>query len=164
MFGGAIALIPEFADRILKVGPIGFGWLNASIDIGSLIVIVLITLNPIRKRQGLIQLLVIAGFGICMMAFAVSTVYWISFLILLIAGVLDGINVVIRANILQLTTPDTMRGRVSSVNSIFVNSSNELGQFESGFTAKLMGTVPAVIFGGAMTLVVVIITWAKAPV
>lgn len=163
LFGGAIALIPEFADRILKVGPIGFGWLNASIDIGSLIIIILITLNPIRKRQGLIQLLVIAGFGICMMAFAVSTVYWISFMILLIAGMLDGINVVIRANILQLTTPDNMRGRVSSVNSIFVNSSNELGQFESGFTAKLMGTVPAVIFGGAMTLVVVIITWAKAP-
>jgi Bacterial protein of unknown function (DUF894). len=163
LFGGAIALIPEFADRILKVGPIGFGWLNASIDIGSLIIIILITLNPIRKRQGLIQLLVIAGFGICMMAFAVSTVYWISFLILLIAGMLDGINVVIRANILQLTTPDTMRGRVSSVNSIFVNSSNELGQFESGFTARLMGTVPAVIFGGAMTLVVVIITWVKAP-
>jgi MFS family permease len=163
LFGGAIALIPEFADRILKVGPIGFGWLNASIDIGSLIIIILITLNPIRKRQGLIQLLVIAGFGLCMIAFAISTVYWLSFLILLIAGILDGINVVIRANILQLTTPDTMRGRVSSVNSIFVNSSNELGQFESGFTAKLMGTVPAVIFGGAMTLVVVIITWAKAP-
>jgi hypothetical protein len=76
---------------------------------------------------------------------------------------LDGINVVIRANILQLTTPDTMRGRVSSVNSIFVNSSNELGQFESGFTAKLMGTVPAVVFGGAMTLVVVLVTWVKAP-
>ena len=163
LFGGAIALIPEYADRILKVGPIGFGWLNASIDIGSLIIIVLITLNPIRKKQGLIQLLVIAGFGICMIAFAVSTVYWISFLILLIAGMLDGINVVIRANILQLTTPDTMRGRVSSVNSIFVNSSNELGQFESGFTAKLMGTVPAVVFGGAMTLVVVLVTWVKAP-
>ena len=163
LFGGAIALIPEFADRILKVGPIGFGWLNASIDIGSLIIIFLITLNPIRKKQGLIQLVVIAGFGLCMIAFAISTVYWISFLILLIAGLLDGINVVIRANILQLTTPDNMRGRVSSVNSIFVNSSNELGQFESGFTAKLMGTVPAVIFGGAMTLVVVMVTWIKAP-
>jgi MFS family permease len=163
LFGGAIALIPEFADRILKVGPIGFGWLNASIDIGSLLVILLITLNPIRKKQGLVQLLVIGGFGICMIAFALSTVYWISFLILLIAGILDGINIVVRANILQLTTPDTMRGRVSSVNSIFVNSSNELGQFESGFTAKLMGTVPAVVFGGAMTLVVVVVTWIKAP-
>src|SRR5438067_4230671 len=98
-----------------------------------------------------------------MVACGLSTVYLISFLVLLIAGMLDGINVVIRANILQLITPDDMRGRVSSVNSMFVNSSNELGQFESGFTAKLMGTVPAVIFGGSMTLVVVIITWLKAP-
>jgi MFS family permease len=163
LFGGAVALIPEFADRILHVGPIGFGWLNASIDIGSILIIFLITLFPVKRRQGLKQLLVIAGFGICMIAFALSSFYWLSFLILFTAGLLDGINVVIRGNILQLTTPDDMRGRVSSVNSMFVNSSNELGQFESGFTARLMGTVPAVIFGGAMTLVVVLITWVKAP-
>jgi MFS family permease len=163
LFGGSVALIPEFADRILKVGPIGFGWLNAAIDIGSVLVILTITLNPIKKKQGLIQLLVVAGFGLCMIGFGFSKIYWISFTILLIAGLLDGINVVVRGNILQLTTPDDMRGRVSAVNSMFVNSSNELGQFESGFTARLMGTVPAVLFGGAMTLVVVIITWIKAP-
>jgi hypothetical protein len=163
LFGGAVALIPEFADRILKVGPIGFGWLNAAIDIGSILMIFSITLNPIRKKQGLVQLLVIAGFGLCMIAFGVSKIYSFSFIILVLAGMFDGINVVVRGNILQLTTPDEMRGRVSAVNSMFVNSSNELGQFESGFTAKLMGTVPAVIFGGAMTLVVVIITWLKAP-
>jgi MFS family permease len=163
LFGGAVALIPEFADRILKVGPIGFGWLNASIDIGSIIMIFLITLNPIRKKQGLVQLLVVAGFGICMIAFGVSKVYSISFLVMVIAGMFDGINVVVRSNILQLTTPDEMRGRVSAVNSMFVNSSNELGQFESGFTAKFMGTVPAVLFGGGMTLIVVIIAWIKAP-
>lgn len=163
LFGGAVALIPEFADRILKVGPIGFGWLNAASDIGSVIMIVIITLFPIRRRQGLVQLLVIAGFGLCVIGFGLSTVYWFSFLVLLIGGMFDGVNVVVRGNILQLTTPDEMRGRVSAVNSMFVNSSNELGQFESGFTAKLMGTVPAVIFGGSMTLVVVIITWLKAP-
>ena len=163
LFGGAVALIPEFADRILKVGPIGFGWLNAAIDIGSIITIFAITLNPIKKRQGMVQLLVVAGFGICILGFGLSSIYWISFLALMIAGTFDGINVVVRANILQLTTPDEMRGRVSAVNSMFVNSSNELGQFESGFTAKLMGTVPAVLFGGTMTLIVVLITWIKAP-
>ncbi|MFL5787779.1 MAG: MFS transporter [Flavisolibacter sp.] len=163
LFGGAVALIPEFADRILHVGPIGFGWLNASIDIGSLLIIFSITLRPFKHRQGLVQLLVIAGFGICMMAFAVSRSFWLSFFILFVAGILDGINVVIRANILQLITPDDMRGRISSVNSMFVNSSNELGQFESGLAAKLMGTVPSVLFGGGMTILIVIFTWFKAP-
>ncbi|HEV7621465.1 MAG TPA: MFS transporter, partial [Flavisolibacter sp.] len=116
-----------------------------------------------RKKQGLVQMLVIAGFGICIIAFGLSKVYWLSFSSLLIAGMFDGINVIVRGNILQLTTPDNMRGRVSSVNSMFVNSSNELGQFESGFTANRMGAIPAVLFGGIMTLVVVIISWIKAP-
>lgn len=163
LFGGAIALIPEFADRILKVGPIGFGWLNAAIDIGSIIMIVLITLFPLKKNQGLIQLLVVAGFGLCMIVFGISNVYMLSFGALVVAGMFDGINVVVRGTILQLTTPDDMRGRVSAVNSMFVNSSNELGQFESGFAARMLGTVPSVIFGGGMTILVVIITWLKAP-
>ncbi|MBD0333239.1 MAG: MFS transporter, partial [Chitinophagaceae bacterium] len=90
-------------------------------------------------------------------------IYWISFAVLLVAGMLDGISVVIRGTILQLTTPDEMRGRVGAVNSMFINSSNELGQFESGFTARMLGTVPAVIFGGFMTIIVVIVTWLKAP-
>ena len=163
LFGGAVALIPEFADRILQVGPIGFGWLNAAIDIGSIIMIVLITLFPLKKKQGLIQLFVVAGFGLCMIVFGLSNIYLLSFAALLVAGMLDGINVVVRGTILQLTTPDEMRGRVSSVNSMFVNSSNELGQFESGFAARIMGTVPSVIFGGTMTVLVVLITWLKAP-
>ena len=163
LFGGAVALIPEFADRILKVGPIGFGWLNAAIDIGSIIMIIIITLTPLRKNQGRILMFVVGGFGLCIIAFGLSKFYLLSFAALLIGGMLDGISVVIRGTVLQLTTPDEMRGRVSAVNSMFINSSNELGQFESGFTAKLMGAAPAVIFGGSMTLLVVIISWFKAP-
>lgn len=163
LFGGAVALIPEFADRILKVGPIGFGWLNAAIDIGSIIMIIIITFSPLRRHQGRILMYVVAGFGLCIILFGLSRFYWLSFAVLLIAGMLDGTSVVIRGTILQLTTPDEMRGRVSSVNSMFINSSNELGQFESGFTARIMGAAPAVIFGGSMTLLVVILSWFKAP-
>lgn len=164
LFGGAIALIPEFAEEILNVGPIGFGWLNAAIDIGSIITIITITFFPIVKKQGYLLFVAIAGFGICIIVFGLSKLYWLSFSALLLAGMLDGISVVIRGAILQLTTPDEMRGRVSSVNSMFINSSNELGQFESGFTSKIFGgAAPAVLFGGCMTLVVVIITWFKAP-
>jgi MFS family permease len=164
LFGGAVALIPEFADRILKVGPIGFGWLNAAIDIGSVIMIVTMTLKPLLRKQGLILLYAVAGFGLCIIVFGLSKIYWVSFFALLVAGMLDGISVMVRGNIFQLTTPDEMRGRVSSVNSMFVNSSNELGQFESGFTARLFGgAVLAVLFGGCMTLLVVIIAWIKAP-
>lgn len=163
LFGGAVALIPEFADRILKVGPIGFGWLNAAIDIGSIFMIIIITILPLRKHQGRLLMFVIAGFGLCIITFGLSKFYLLSFIALLIGGMLDGISVVIRGTVLQLTTPDEMRGRVSAVNSMFINSSNELGQFESGFTARVMGAVPAVIFGGSMTLLVVIVSWFKAP-
>lgn len=163
LFGGAVALIPEFAERILNVGPIGFGWLNAAVDIGSMLMIVFITLFPLRRRQGTILLFAVTGFGLCIVAFGMSDIFWMSFAALIFAGMLDGISVVIRGTILQLTTPDEMRGRVSSVNSMFVNSSNELGQFESGFTARLFGAGPAVIFGGCMTILVAIITWIKAP-
>jgi MFS family permease len=163
LFGGAVALIPEFADRILKVGAIGFGWLNAAIDIGSIIMIITITFFPLLKKQGRTLMMVVAGFGLCIIVFGISRFYWLSFAALVIAGMLDGISVVIRGTVLQLTTPDVMRGRVSSVNSMFINSSNELGQFESGFTARIMGAVPAVIFGGSMTLLVAILSWVKAP-
>lgn len=163
LFGGAVALLPEFADKILKTGPIGFGWLNASMDIGCIIILIYVTFFPIRQKQGKLLFYAIAGFGLCIIIFGLSSVYAISFVALLLAGMLDGISVTIRGTILQLTTPEEMRGRVSSVNSIFINSSNELGQFESGFTARLFGAAPAVVFGGCMTLLVVIITWFKAP-
>ncbi len=163
LFGGAVALIPEFSEKILHTGPIGFGWLTAASDIGSITVIVLLTLFPMKKKQGKTMLLAVAGFGICIIAFGLSSVYFISFIALLCSGICDGISVMVRGTILQLTTPDEMRGRVSSVNSMFINSSNELGQFESGFASRAFGLVPSVIFGGFMTLLVVVITWFKAP-
>lgn len=163
LFGGAVALIPEFADKILKVGPIGFGWLNASVDLGSVITMITLTLFPMKRKQGYKLMYSVAGFGVCIILFGISDIYWISFLALLLAGMLDGVSVLVRGTILQLAPPDEMRGRVSSVNSMFINSSNELGMFESGVTARIFGAPLAVVFGGSLTLVVVIITWLKAP-
>jgi MFS family permease len=163
LFGGAVALIPVFARDILRVGPIGFGWLNASADIGSISIILAMTISPLRRKQGLILMYAVAGFGACIIVFGLSKWYLLSFLALTASGVLDGVSVVIRSTILQLKTPDVMRGRVSAVNSMFINSSNELGQFESGLMARLLGTVPSVVFGGCMTIGVAIITWFKAP-
>lgn len=163
LFGGAVAMVPVYASDILKVGSIGFGWLNAASDIGSICVVVLLTIAPLKKGQGRKLFFAVGGFGLCIIVFALSKWFVLSFLALLVAGMLDGISVVIRGTVMQLTTPDHMRGRVSSVSQMFVNSSNELGQFESGLTAKLFGVVPSVIFGGGMTLLVVIITWFKSP-
>lgn len=163
LFGGAVAMIPVFAKDILKTGPIGFGWLNAASDIGSIFIIILLTISPMRRGQGKRLLLSVAGFGVCIIIFALSKIFWLSFAVLLLSGILDGISVVVRGTILQLKTPDNMRGRVMSVNSMFINSSNELGQFESGVAAKLMGVIPSVVFGGCMTLLVVAGTWIKAP-
>lgn len=163
LFGGAVAMVPVYARDILKAGPEGFGMLNAAADIGAMCSVLLLTLFPLRKQQGKRLLIAVAGFGICIIVFGISKLYWISFSVLLLSGMLDGISVVIRGTITQLKTPDNMRGRVMSVNSMFINSSNELGQFESGLTARLMGVVPSVMFGGCMTLLVVIITWFKAP-
>jgi MFS family permease len=163
LFGGAAALIPAFSEQILHIGPIGFGWLTAATDIGSITIIILLTFFPMKKNQGKKMLLAVAGFGICIIAFGLSNSYIVSFIALLCSGMCDGISVIVRGTILQLTTPDEMRGRVSSVNSMFINSSNELGQFESGFAAKAFGLIPSVIFGGCMTLLVVATTWVKAP-
>jgi MFS family permease len=163
LFGGAVAMLPFFAGDILHAGPIGFGWLNAAADIGSFGVILTLTFRPLKKKQGLILLCVVAGFGLSIITFGLSKLYFLSFFALLCSGVMDGISVVVRGTILQLKTPDNMRGRVSSVNSMFINSSNEIGYFESGVAAKLMGVVPSVIFGGAMTLLVVGVMWFKAP-
>lgn len=163
LFGGAVALVPVFANEILHVGPIGFGWLNAATDIGSIITVTILTVRPLKKQQGRTLFYAVAGFGICIILFALSTVYWFSFLALMISGCMDGVSVIVRSTILQLKTPDELRGRVMSVSSMFINSSNELGQFESGVAARLMGTVPSVVFGGCMTIAVVIFTWFKAP-
>ncbi|MGZ5242340.1 MAG: MFS transporter [Bacteroidia bacterium] len=163
LFGGAVAMVPVFASDILKVGPEGFGVLNAAADIGAIFIVVMLTFFPIVHKQGQKLMFAVAGFGLCIIIFALSEWFWISFAALMVAGMLDGISVVIRGTIVQLKTPDEMRGRVMSVNSMFINSSNELGQFESGVAAKLLGVIPSVIFGGSMTILVVLITWFKAP-
>ena len=163
LFGGATALIPVYARDILKVGARGFGFLNGASDMGAVCIVILLTVFPFRKRQGRKLLLAVAGFGTCIIIFGISKVFWLSFAVLLLSGVLDGISVVTRGTIMQLKTPDNMRGRVLSVNSMFINSSNELGQFESGIAARILGVVPSVVFGGCMTLLVVITTWFKAP-
>lgn len=163
LFGGAVAMVPVYAKDILHVGPIGFGWLNAAADIGSITMVIGLTLSPMRRRQGIKLLFAVAGFGACIIVFGISKWYWLSFGALLVSGVLDGVSVVVRSNIVQLKTPDELRGRVMSVNSMFINSSNEIGQFESGVAAKLMGVVPSVVFGGCMTILVVVGTWFKAP-
>jgi hypothetical protein len=163
LFGGAVAMVPVFARDILKVGPIGFGWLNAATDIGAMFIIILVTIFPVEKKQGKKLLIAVAGFGACIILFALSKLFWLSFFALLMSGILDGFSMIVRGTIVQLKTPSHMRGRVMSVNSMFINSSNELGQFESGLAARAMGVIPSVIFGGAMTILVVVTTWFKAP-
>ncbi len=163
LFGGAVAFIPEVAEKTLHTGPIGYGFLNAAMDLGSLISIVFLVRYPMKQKQGLKMLLAVAGFGIFIIVFGLSKVYWLSFMALLIAGIFDAVSVVVRGTIMQLNTPDELRGRVASINLIFINSSNELGQFESGVTSRMFGTLPAIIFGGAMSVLVVAATWLKFP-
>lgn len=155
LFGGAVALLPIFAQDILQVGSEGFGVLRAAPAVGTAITMIGSTRFPIHKFAGKKLLWSVFGFGISIIVFGLSESFWLSVFALFMSGALDGISMVIRQTILQLKTPDHMRGRVASVNSMFVGSSNELGAFESGATAKLMGTVTAVVFGGTMTLLTV---------
>ena len=163
LFGGAVALLPIYAQDILKVGPEGFGVLRAAPALGAFITMFISAYVPLNKNAGMKLLFSIFAFGICIIVFGISTLFWLSVIALFLSGVVDGISVVIRQTILQLKTPDHMRGRVSAVNSIFVGSSNELGAFESGLTAKLMGTVTSVVFGGTMTLIIVAFTGFASP-
>jgi MFS family permease len=158
LFGGAVAMLPVFASDILHVGPQGLGLLRASPAIGATIMAFILMFRPPMKDTGRILFISVTGFGLCMIGFALSKSFILSGVLLIFSGAFDNISVVIRGTILQLFTPDEMRGRVASVNSIFIGSSNELGAFESGVTAKLMGLVPSVVFGGFMTLVVVFTT------
>ena len=163
LFGGAIALLPIYAQDILLVGSEGFGILRAAPAVGSVIIMFISAHIPLTRNAGKKLLLAIFGFGICIIVFGISSIFWISVMALFMYGVTDGISMIIRQTILQLKTPDEYRGRVASVNSIFIGSSNELGAFESGVTAKLMGTVPAVVFGGVMTVLTVGFTAFKFP-
>lgn len=163
LFGGAVALLPVFAKDILKVGPEGLGILRAAMSIGAILMAFFIAHRPLGRGAGKLMLACVAGFGGCIIGFGLSTHFWLSFFFLFMAGVLDAVSVNIRMSLMQHLTPEHMKGRVSSVNSIFVTSSNEIGAFESGLAAKLMGTVPSVIFGGTMTILIVLFTWWKAP-
>jgi MFS family permease len=158
LFGGAVAMLPVFASDILHVGPQGLGLLRACPAIGATLMAFVLMFRPPTRETGKILFLCVIGFGLCMIGFGLSTSFLLSGILLILSGAFDNVSVVIRGTILQLYTPDEMRGRVASVNSIFIGSSNELGAFESGVTAKLMGLVPSVVFGGIMTLAVVITT------
>ncbi|MFL1010482.1 MFS transporter [Flavisericum labens] len=163
LFGGTVALLSVFAQDILEVGSKGFGILNASISLGSIFSMFMTTYLPVSKNAGKKLLATIFGFGICIIVFGLSNIFWVSVLALFLSGATDGVSMVIRQTILQLKTPDDMRGRVSAVNSMFVGSSNELGAFESGLAAKLIGPVAAVVFGGTMTLITVASIGVKNP-
>lgn len=156
LFGGAVALLPVFTSEILHAGPQGLGLLRAAPWIGALLTAIYMTHHPIKKNTGKILLANVAGFGICMIFFAISKNFFLSLFLLALSGAFDCVSVIIRGTLLQMLTPEHMKGRVSAVNNIFLSSSNEIGGFESGVTAKFMGTVPAVLFGGCMTVFVVL--------
>lgn len=162
LFGGAVALLPIFAAEVLAVGAEGLGFLRSAPAVGSVLMMFLITYKPIKKQAGKVLLWSVSGFGICMIAFALSTNFWLSMFILALSGAFDSISVIIRSTLLQTLTPENMKGRVSAVNSIFIGSSNEIGAFESGVAARALGVIHSVIFGGCMTLLVVAITHWKA--
>lgn len=154
LFGGAVALLPAFA-KMLNAGPEGLGMLRAAPAIGSILIGLWLAHRPPMKRAGATLFVVVGVFGLLMIAFALSRDFWLSFAILIASGMVDNVSVIIRGTLLQTRTPGEMLGRVSSVNQIFIGASNEIGAFESGVAARLLGVVPSVIFGGTMTLIVV---------
>ncbi len=162
LFGGAVALLPIFADDILHVGEVGLGFLRSAPAIGAVAMAVYITHHPIKKHIGKILLWCVAGFGLSMIGFSLSTNFWLSMGILVLSGMFDCVSVIVRSTLIHTLTPENMKGRVSAVNSIFIGSSNEIGMLESGVAAKLMGVVPSIIFGGCMTIAVVATTAWKA--
>jgi len=163
LFGGAVALLPIYAQDILHVGSEGFGILRAAPAVGASLTMLISTRFPLHRSAGKKLLWAVSGFGLCIIVFGISELFWLSVVALFVSGAMDGVSMIIRQTILQLKTPDHMRGRVASVNSMFVGSSNELGAFESGLAAKLMGTVTAVVFGGCMTLLTTATTAAISP-
>ena len=163
LLGGAIALFPIFAKDILKVGPTGLGWMQAAPSLGAIIMALTTTHLPPMKHAGKTLLWAVAGFGAATLVFAVSKIFWISLVMLFLTGAFDNISVVIRHTLVQVLTPDEMRGRVSAVNGMFINASNELGRFESGTLAAFAGPVLSVLIGGAGTLLVVAFSALKWP-
>lgn len=160
LFGGAVALLPVFAKDILHVGPTGLGILRAAMSVGAISMALVLAKYPLGRGAGKLLFACVAGFGLCMIGFALSKVFWLSFAFLVIAGMCDEISVNIRSSLVHFATPENMKGRVAAVSTIFITSSNEIGAFESGLAASLMGTVPSVVFGGCMTLLVVVaVAW-----
>lgn len=163
LFGGAVALLPAFINDVYHMGPESLGILRAAPALGAIATGLWLTRHPINLQAGRWLLGSVAGFGVSIIGFGLSTSFWLAALLLLLSGMFDGVSVVLRQTIMQLATPDAMRGRVSAINGIFIGSSNELGAFESGIAARVMGLVPSVIFGGMMTLSIVGITAKLAP-
>lgn len=160
-FGGAVALIPVIASDVLHVGAEQFGLMRAAPAIGAVLTMLIMARHSPMNKPWRNLLIAVTGFGISIICYGLSTNFYLTLVFLFFEGVFDSVSVVIRSTIMQLLTPDDMRGRVSAVNSMFIGSSNEIGAFESGLTARLMGIVPAVVFGGSMTLIVVTITYLK---
>nr|WP_272952436.1 MFS transporter [Luteimonas marina] len=163
MFGGAISLAPAFIQEILHYGPEGLGILRGAPALGAVAIGVWLARHPLDRNAGRILLASVVGFGLCMIGFGLSRVFWLSACFLLLSGVCDGVSVVVRSTIMQLATPDDMRGRVSSINGLFVGSSNEIGAFYAGSMARLLGLVPAVVLGGCVTMGVAAVTAWRAP-
>ncbi len=163
MFGGAISLAPAFIKEILHYGPEGLGILRAAPALGAVAMGVWLARHPLDRNAGRLLLLAVVGFGLCMVGFGLSTAFWLSAAFLLLSGVCDGVSVVARSTIMQLATPDHMRGRVSSINGLFVGSSNEIGAFYAGSMARVLGLVPAVVLGGCVTMGVAAVTAWRAP-
>jgi MFS family permease len=157
LLGGAAALLPIFASEILHTGPYGLGVLRAAPGLGAVAVAILLAHYPLRRRAGLSMLYCVCGFGVATIVFGLSHNIVLSLLALMLTGAFDMVSVIVRSTLVQLTTPDEMRGRVSAVNMLFIGASNELGQFESGITAQWFGAVPAVILGGAGTIAIVVL-------
>jgi MFS family permease len=162
LFGGCVALLPIFATKILNVDSQGYGLLRAAMPVGAALVMLILARRPILKNTGKWLIIFIGLYGLATIFFAISTFFWFSLILLFLMGAFDAVSVVIRGALLMIETPDHMRARVSSVNSMFISSSNEIGAFESGFAAQYMGTVRSVLFGGSMTLLFVSIAWFKA--
>ncbi|HEX9980298.1 MAG TPA: MFS transporter [Flavobacterium sp.] len=163
LFGGAVALLPVYQKEILHVNEMGFGMLRSAPGIGAFLTLGLVAFIPIKKKPGRKLFFCVAGFAISIIIFGISKNFYLSFVMLMFSGMFDAVSIVIRSTILQLMTPDEMRGRVAAVNTMFVSSSNELGDFESGLMAHWLGTVRAVVTGGCITLGVVIYTFFRAP-
>ncbi|MGC4056922.1 MAG: MFS transporter [Chitinophagaceae bacterium] len=163
LFGGATALLPVYSKDILQVGELGYGILRAAPSVGAIGMMLILSLMPLEKQPGMKLLAAIAGFGATIIIFGISTSFGLSLAMLTLSGMFDAVSVMIRGIILQLHTPDEMRGRVAAVNTMFISSSNELGEVESGYTAAWMGTVNSVVFGGSMTIAVVLFTFFLVP-